>query len=268
MPLNTEGMQMPIANKRAAQQVDSANQIGLQQQLKAAGQTPVTSADIQGLAAQETAKETQVAQGQQAADTQRTVQTAQRDFQQQQISQQQQNIQDRAALDKRRIDAENQLAALGRDVKAQLLDKELALDSRTGQLKLTNERQLADLAVKTAQDQEDLNLRLRDMQRASDARLQAARFAADEVARIQEFASQDRMMSADEDLQQQLAEYSRRADELAKQAKRDAAKTGKIIGATKFIAGAAITYFSGGTATAAGAPLMASGASDIAGNRE
>ena len=84
--LNTEGLQMPVANKRAAQQVEAGNQIRLQQQMKAAGtDTPITSGDIQGLAGQQAAQDTALAQGAQAAENARTVQTAQRDFQQQQI---------------------------------------------------------------------------------------------------------------------------------------------------------------------------------------
>lgn len=263
--LNTEGLQMPVANKRAAQQVEAGNQIRLQQQMKAAGaNTPVTSGDIQNLAGQQAAQDTALAQGAQAAENARTVQTAQRDFQQQQIAQEQQNLNDQQTLINKRMDAENQLAQMGRDIKSQLLDKELALDERTGQLRFTNERQLADLAIKSSRDENELNSKLQAMQQASATRLAAAEYAANTYKQAEEFASKDRQISANEAMMADLRERRRKAEEELRKARKKNSIMQKTIGAATMVAGAAmVAYVPGGAA--AGAGMVASGASQVAG---
>lgn len=266
--LNTEGMQMPVANKRAAQQVDSANQIALQQQMKAAGsKAPVSSGDIQGLAAQQTAQDTQTAQGLQAAEAQRTAAGAARDFQSQQMDTAESRIQDQAQLDQQRMDAEAQLATLGRDVKEKLLDKELALDERTGKLNFTNERQMADLALQMATDENDMKKRLQSMEQASKQRVQIAQFQAQAYTQAMEFASRDRQLAADQSMMRELAERQREAEAELAAAKKKAAVTSKVIGAATAVAGAVIAvYVPGGQAV--GASMVASGASQVAGASE
>jgi hypothetical protein len=269
--LITEGMQMPVANKRAAQQVEAANQIALQQSLKGAGAAaPVNAGDIQGLAAQQAGQAAQLGAAQQAAEAGRVAQTAQRDMQTQQISQDEQNVTNQLAQDKARTDSEAQLASLGRDIQENILDKNLALDERTGQLKFTNERQLADTIAAIARDEDDLNQKLQEMQQASEIRVQATSFAADSYAQAIEFASKDRILSADQDLMKDLNARRKKAEEDARKAKKNAAATGNIIGAAKVVAGAAIVYSSwatGGTTTAMGAGMMVDGASGIAGSK-
>lgn len=266
--LNTEGMQMPIANKRAAQQVESGNQIALQQQMKAAGsKTPITSGDIQQLAGQQAAQDTATAQGAQAAENARTARTAQRDFQQQEMGRQEQQLVDQQALVSKRMDAENKLASMGRDIKAQLLDKELGLDERTGQLAFTNERQMADLAIRISQDENELKAKLQEMDQASRRRVAAAEYAASEYARAEEFASKNRQFAENEAMMREIRARKQRADEELRKARKKAGVTQKIIGAATMAAGAAIAYGAGWTGVGAttGASMAASGASQVAG---
>ena len=264
--LITEGMQMPVANKRAAQQVESANQIALQQSMKGAGAgAPVNAGDIQGLAAQQAGQSAQLGAAVQAGDATRVAQTAQRDMQTQQISQEEQNVTNQIAQSKARTDAEAQLSALGRDIQENILDKNLALDERTNQLKFTNERQLADTIATIARDENDLNSKLQEMKQASEIRAQAAQFAADSYAQAMEFASKDRQLSADEDLMADLARRKKEAEENVRRAKKKAGVTSKIIGAATAVAGAAIAaYVPGGQA--AGAGMVVSGAGQVAGS--
>jgi len=263
MNIKTQGMQMPIASKSAAQQVNATNDIALQQQMKSAGaNTPVTTSDIQNLGAQTAAQRTAVNQGEQAASLGQTIDQAQRDFGSQQNAAAQQGIMDDQARANARIDAEERLASLGADVRETLLNRDLALDENNNQLQFTNERQLADLAAQMATDERDLSARLQDMQQASDMKVQAAQYAVEAYTQAQDFIMRDRELSQDMELQKMIAAEKRAAEERAREARKKAAKTGKIIGAVTATAGAAIvatSWATGGTTTAMGASMVASG---------
>ena len=261
--IQTQGMQMPVANKAAADQVRATNDIALQQQMKSAGaNTPVTTADIQNLGTQQAQQQTAVNQAEQAGRLTDTINTAQRDFQSQQNALAQQGIMDDQARAQARIDAEEQLASLGADVRETLLDRELALDENTNQLKFTNERQLADLATKLAGDERALTARLRHMEHASQRQVQAAQYAVDAFIQAQEFIAKDRQLAADVELQRMVAEKKREAERKVQEARKKAAQTRMIIGAVKTGAGAAM--IASGVGAGAGAGLATSGASDIA----
>lgn len=259
-------MEMPVANKKAAEQVDRASKIGLQQQFKQLGAAaPVTSGDIQQQGAAVTGQTVAAANAANQADVQRDITTAQRDFQSGQMDQAEQNILDDTALADQRIALEEQLAGMGRDVREKLLDREIRLDERTGELAFTNERQLADLAVAIARDDNDLDRKLQDMQQASQRRLAAAEYAANTYAQAMDFASKDRRFAEDRAMMEEIRRRKQQADDELRKAKQKAATTRKIIGATKIAAAAAITYASGGSAAAPAAGMAASGASDLAG---
>lgn len=264
MQLNTEGMQMPIANKRAAQQVEAGNQIALQQQMKAAGsKTPITSGDVQQLAGQQAAQDTALMQGAQAAENARAVQTAQRDFQQQQIDRQEDLLAEQQVLFEKRMDAENQLASMGRDIKEQLLNKELALNERTQQLEFTNERQLADLAARTAQDEQDLSAKLQSLEQASRLRVAAAEYEANSFARAEQFAARNQEFAENKEMMQIIRARKQKAEDDLRNERRKAARMQKAIGAVTMVAGAVL--IGTGAGAAVGTSMIASGAGTAAG---
>lgn len=261
---------MPVANKAAADQVRATENIALQQQMKSAGaNTPVTAGDIQGMAGQVAGQRAAVNQAEQQAGLSKTIDTAQRDFQAQQNTQAQQNIMDDQARAQARIDAEERLAALGSDVKETLLNRELALNENTNQLQFTNERQLADLATKLAADDRALNSRLQEMQQASDTRLAAATYAANQMAEAADFAAKDRRISQDNEMMSMIRERQQQAKEQERKAKKKAAATGKIIAAAKIAAGVGVIAATGGigasaVGTAAGGGMISGGIGDAA----
>lgn len=261
--IQTAGMQMPVASKSAAQQVQATNDIALQQQMKQAGaNTPVTTADIQNLGTQQAQQQTALGQAEQQASLSDTINSAQRDFQTQQNQAAQQGIMDDQARAQARIDAEERLASLGSDVRETLLDRELRLNENTNQLQFTNERQMADLAIKLSTDERDLANNLREMEQASNKEMQAAQFEVEAYAQAQDFIKRDRELSADIDLQRRIAQAQRDAEDRARKARKKAGVTRKIIGAAKIAAGVAIATVPGGQA--AGASVAVGGASDIA----
>ena len=156
------------------------------------------------------------------------------------------------------------MSSLGRDIQAKLLDKELALNERTGQLEFTNERQLADLAAKISRDENSLAQNLQDMDQAAQTRLAASEYAANTYAQAYEFASRDRQMASDRAFMESLKQKKAEAEARARKARKKAAGVGKMIGAAKMAAGAAIIYGSGGTATTLGASMMTEGGSQVA----
>jgi len=159
------------------------------------------------------------------------------------------------------------LASMGAFMKQQIFDSRLQFSIKEGKRKFSNERQLADYAILSAENEIQLNEHLRSMQQAHDKEMILLEAAHNKLVqqRKQEFAKQeqDRDQALVRDLT--IKRNAIRAKMRRKQANR-AMWTNSIKGAAIIATAVAVTVASGGTtAPAAAVAVKAAMASYAAG---
>ena len=160
------------------------------------------------------------------------------------------------------------LAKLGLDIKEKILDSRLAFELEDGKRKLANERQLADYAIASAKNQQELEKKAQVMQQVSHRKIKMMEILNNrlqtELEREAALGEQKLSQEHKKKLAQLIAENKRRMErEKADAANRAALfKTAGTIlaaGAVAATGGGAAAVMFAGTAGGAAAPILAEG---------
>jgi len=155
-----------------------------------------------------------------------------------------------------------QLAELGSDVKQQLFDSRLQFAKDEGGRRFTNERQLADFAVSSAQNKIDLANKLGALQNAADRDMKLATTAHNRIVEALKNGSLDRQREMTQAQKMELENMRQAAERAMRRKKARAANTRAIITGAATIA---VVVATGGTA---GAAIAAGGASGLAAQQQ
>lgn len=257
-PLNLNNQQFQ-QGQQAAQQVK-------------AGQVPTGPAAIM----QQGARAGAVAQ---AAQTQQAVQQAGKQVIEAQNVQARQDIAKQEARTMDRIETQRSLSSQKRRLAkfAQEMDNNMMEERRDFSAKkrgqaFNNERQLADWTLANSRDNIQLNNRLREMQQASNKKIQTLEIIQQRIMIEEERLSKAERNAKSRKQKKKLANMKAAMERKIAREKAKARKRGgmikSLIGVGKIVAGTAMVLYSGGTGSAAGGMLIASGAGDVVGGAE
>lgn len=172
---------MPVANQKVAAGLQAGQQVQFQNAIKGANPGAGTSAAQSAGAQQAAALAAPVLQANQTSQ-QQTGQIAN-------LSQNQQGLENAAAVSQRQsgivdkgINQNNRLAQLSNDIKNQLLDDQLKFNQDERGRVLLNDRQLADAAILTAKNEQDLLNYKQNIQQMNSRKLQAMEVAYNKLA--------------------------------------------------------------------------------------
>jgi hypothetical protein len=149
------------------------------------------------------------------------------------------------ATEKQRKD----LANLGADVKAQLLDSRLAFEKDDRGRRFSNDRQLADYAVATAKSQEDLEAKLQTMQQAAQQKAMLLDAVNNRLLQIQKQGFINTQGDLDRASRERIAVLGAEARREAEKAAADAANKSAMWGAGGALLGSMAGAIIAGVAT-------------------
>lgn len=169
--------QLPVANQRVAQGIQTARDLQLQQ---AVAKAPTGAAIAP--AAQQTAAAATAQTGQQQAEAAQQMirqagQVGQLQLGEQQLAAQQKIAQQQQAARQQEIDSAERLGRLDLAAKQELYDKELEFKKDEAGRTLFNERQLADYAIRNARSEEEYKKYAQDAQLLAKRDLEATEIA-------------------------------------------------------------------------------------------
>jgi hypothetical protein len=252
----------PIINKVAADKNKAANAIHLQQQMKAG---PAKSAESLGnVASAFTGGNIQADVAAQGAEGQRQVADVQAQNTMGQLDQAQQNQKAKEQLSRTLADQQSKLKGIGLELDESEFADAMSIQNMKNTQNFQNETQLNDLARLSFESDEDYMDALLQSQQLVDQQAADDAWELSVYTRMENDKEWSRKLEKDEALATKVRAAKARAAKKAADSKKKAGKMKKMVGVAKIGAGAAITYFSGGTAAGAGGSLMASGASDVA----
>lgn len=254
---------MPIANQAAADRASVASRARMQSNLAmSSGQAmmsgPAVAQKAAGVQAQE---QGQIAAQAKRAEIQADVGQAQQELHATDLRMREQQANHEEQMATRHTEQRNKLRMLGRDVEQKLLEDTLKFDKTEREARFANQRQLSDFLKTQAHDEQVIANYQQSVKAALDKdlimmrgafrALEAAeqhQFSLDERERNKEL--QDKIRAYKEDLQRKLDEQKKKND-----------SWGNMMAAGKMVVGGAL--LATGVGGAAGATLLASGASDV-----
>lgn len=246
--------QIPVANARVAQGQQAARDLQLQQAVKQAPSSMGTQ-QAQQVGAQQAATAGQQQLATQEAGIQQQAQVGQLATQATQQQQQGQMAGLEQGLEKQRQDNVQKFAQLSQQAKQEMFDSRMQFQrDEMGRL-VANERQLADYARLTAENDEQFRTYAQQAQQAHEMKIQTL----ETINRRLQAAMQDEAIRKQEGLdrlsQQQILQMQRDVERQMQQAKADAAKKTAMYGAIGTVAGAGIGALGGPAGAAAGASI-------------
>lgn len=158
------------------------------------------------------------------------------------------------------------LAELGNYVKQSMFDQRLMFEKSEAGRKFSNDRQLADYAVLSAQSQQQLEARFQHMKQAAEKEIYALQVAHDVITSRMQFEFERAEKTKDYDMYKALAARKQALEEKQRRKQaRGAAITNIMMGAVQMGVGLVVAGGSLGTASPIGTSIFASGAATAAG---
>lgn len=243
--------QLPVANSRVAQGQAAAQQMQIQQAVKAA---PAGTNSTQ--AAQQTGAAAAQSSGQQMIQSAEQNQKQQGQVGQLGMATQQQQAQANTAslqMGSREQSADNasRLARISEQAKQELYDKQMTFAKDEQGRTMFNERQLLDYAAANARDQNDYQNKAQAIEQASRRELQIAEHSYNLMNQDLEQRIRLAEQQKDQKLAMELAEMKRAAEEEMAKKRAKANNMGAMITTGGTIAGAVVGGIYGGPAGAA-----------------
>jgi len=243
---------MPVANQRRQQQVQAANDLQLQQAIKAVPPKAATPAVAQNLGA---AVQQNVGQ--------QMIETAKQNMQQTQqvgdlaVQEKQANIQNNLAALKRGQDTtqladEQKFANLNEEAKRTMFDNRMEFQKDEQGRAYMNERQLADYAVAHAKSVDQLKDYAQSAEQMAQRKMQALEVAQAKIDQELEFQNSLSIQKQDQALKKQLVQAKADLEKKIAKDKAKAANKSGMMSTVGGIAGAAV-----GAYVTAGSPAGA-----------
>lgn len=247
--------QLPVANQRIAQGIQTARDIQLQQAVSKAPTGAAIAPTAQQTAAAATAQTGQAQVEQAKQMVQQAGQVGQLQLGEQQMAAQQKVAEAQQAARQQEITNTERLGRLDLAAKQELYDKELQFKKDEAGRTLFNERQLADYAIRNARSDEEYRNYAQQAEILSKRKLQAMetayRIVEEDLRQQWSLAEQRRDQAAKEKIAQIRSEMEARI----KRERARAANRAAMWQAGGMIVGAAIGSFAGPTGAMVGAQL-------------
>lgn len=152
-----------------------------------------------------------------------------------------------------------ELAALGSDVKAKILDAQLQFEEDEAGRLFSNERQLADYAATNAKTEQDFSARMQDLKQASDDKVSLLTHSHQQITAALNRGFLTANQKLDHETNRYLTELKRKIEEEIEREKADAANKQMMYQGVGTIVGAGVgAAFGGPGGYAAGAVVGAS----------
>jgi hypothetical protein len=248
---------LPAANQRVSQGLNDARQMQLQDTIKQA--SPTTSP----AAAQQLGGALQKQAGQQALQMQATGQKQQQQVGQQMLAgqqlQQTQRLADaEQAYNNFGIKISNSLAAIDRDAKAELLDKQLDFNRNQANQLILNERQLSDFAALSSRSQEEYQTKIQIMGQAYERKAQLYEASVKTLKQTLQQGYLKEGQRLNQESKARIVAAIRAAEEQARKAKARASNRMAMGGALGTVTGIAVggALIASGVGAPVGATLM------------
>lgn len=249
---------LPAANQRVSQGLTDARQMQLQETIKQAAPTtsPVAAQQLGGALQQQAGKQ---ALQLQAAGQKQQQQIGQQMLAGQQINQTQRLADAETAYNDFGRKISNSLAAIDRDAKTELLDKQLDFNRNQANQLVLNERQLADFAALSSRSQNEYQSKIQIMGQAYERKAQLYEASVKTLKQTLQQGYLKEGQRLNQESKARIVNAIREAEERARKAKDKASNRMAMGSALGTIAGMAI----GGAliATGVGAPAGAAIAS-------
>ena len=256
---------MPIADRRAAKQVQDAEEIMMQQRLKnvSAGQAAIAGdAAIQEGAALVGANAAESINDQQE-QAQKIKEQAERDRTNQAIREKEQEMQFNNALEKRTMNQKAELDSLRRDIGLEIKEKTNDFAKLAGEIRFKNLEQMEDLALQMATDEEDLKDYTQAIEQTMQKDITYMRQAAEQFKQEAYRMLQSGEAELDRESYRRIKAAERKLRQMERDAKAKLSRTKKLLGAGKMKLGAGLIASTSGAGAAGGGALMASGIQEM-----
>lgn len=151
------------------------------------------------------------------------------------------------------------LANLGRDVKAKVFDSRLQFERDEAGRKFSNERQLMDFAVTSAKNQVDLQNKMQIMEQTATREILMMEIAANKINTALKQGYLDSKRELDQSTQAKLAEMKAQLDKDIAKKRAQANNMKMLAGGAMVLAGAGLTVASAGAGSPVGMAMMSGG---------
>lgn len=220
---DVSGLQMPVKNQEVADNMAAAQQAQISQnqaQLNPQQAMAAGPAAAQAVGAQRAAVQGNQALAKKAIEGQREVQSSQQQLFNQKILNDERNRANKMQLEKRHATQMQDLASKGRDIKEELIDREMQLNQTERGLSIATNRQMYDLMHKQQMDEhafteyeQGVNQALQLEELAIEESFNTIRNTMDHVSKVGTFREREK---ANEVIRQAKVAYEKKKAELAK----------------------------------------------------
>ena len=251
-----------MSNQQFAERQKAAQQIKAGQAAPATGPAALQQQGAQtGAVAQAAQTQGAIQQaGQQVVDAQKQAQLGQ-------IQKAETQAMEQLAAEKSFADQSRRLAEYARELGNDMMEERRDFEQKGKQTAFNNERQLADWVVANAENEQDFQNRMQEMQQASVEKIQTLEIINNRIMLEEEKLSKAKQSSKTRAMKKKLAIRRKQMQDQIRREKEKAQKRGGMVkvltGAAMAGAGAYLTFVTGGAAAPIGTGLMAQGAGQM-----